>query len=94
MSRCVKLRSVQKVRSIRYIFENTQNILCLKYKTAYIQESASVKYVTIYINIPGKHVYIIPLCIFKFHIFLCVYLCASYQFWYKHLITKEPALSL
>ena len=104
--------TVQKVRyTIRYIFlrifENTQNIrrvLYLKYKTAYIQESASVKYVTVYVGTmkctkicPRKYIYGIPPCNLSFT-YSCVYICVqviiSRISVNKHLITKEPALSL
>ena len=81
---------VQKVcYTTLYIF------VYLKYKASCIQESASVKYVTVYIGTfsinevyAREYINIIPPCIFKFHIFLCAYLCAS-QFPNMHLITNE-----
>ena len=53
--------------------KNTQNkncVLYLKYATAHIRESASVKYVTVYISTPSKYT--------VYSVFLRVYVPVSY----------------
>ena len=67
-------------KSVLYdtVYINTQNIHLSKYKTAYIQESAGIKYATVYAGRSStnevyarEYINIIPPCIL--HILVCIF---------------------